>query len=271
MAPASAEFVGAWGKPTSTLDWCEENYLASPYIAELWNSLSCFVIMGIPIVMLFSLSRRKVETRFYIGCWCFLAVGVGSLAFHMTLLYETQLMDELSMIFGGCVLVYLFYSDDYKPNYHNLPLVVFLLLYAVSVSCIYIITQQPIFHQVAFALQVITISLRGSYCYRLNKQSYSGKLLVLSIVLYLLGFLLWLVDQGFCADLRSVRAFLPSPLDGLLQFHAWWHTLSALGSQCLFAFCCHSRLMFLKRNPQIWTLGCLPLITLDAKENGHIQ
>lgn len=30
MAPAQ----GFWGEPTSTLDWCEENYEVSYYIAE---------------------------------------------------------------------------------------------------------------------------------------------------------------------------------------------------------------------------------------------
>lgn len=33
MAPA-ADRPGYWGTPTSTLDWCEENYVVSYYIAE---------------------------------------------------------------------------------------------------------------------------------------------------------------------------------------------------------------------------------------------
>ena len=34
IAPERNPLVGFWGKPTSTLDWCEENYIQSPYIAE---------------------------------------------------------------------------------------------------------------------------------------------------------------------------------------------------------------------------------------------
>lgn len=33
MAP-SIERQGYWGRPTSTLDWCEDNYVVSSYIAE---------------------------------------------------------------------------------------------------------------------------------------------------------------------------------------------------------------------------------------------
>lgn len=34
IAPEKSPLVGFWGKPTSTLDWCEENYVQSRYIAE---------------------------------------------------------------------------------------------------------------------------------------------------------------------------------------------------------------------------------------------
>ena len=40
IAPESKERVGAWGSPTSTLDWCEENYVATVVIAELCKLLS---------------------------------------------------------------------------------------------------------------------------------------------------------------------------------------------------------------------------------------
>nr|ACO13289.1 Alkaline phytoceramidase [Esox lucius] len=33
MAP-SVDRLGYWGRPTSTLDWCGENYVVSFYIAE---------------------------------------------------------------------------------------------------------------------------------------------------------------------------------------------------------------------------------------------
>ena len=41
MAPAGVQ-VGVWGKPTSTLDWCEENYVVTAYVAEFCKF--CFVL-----------------------------------------------------------------------------------------------------------------------------------------------------------------------------------------------------------------------------------
>ena len=34
IAPERGAAVGFWGLPTSTLDWCEENYATTHYIAE---------------------------------------------------------------------------------------------------------------------------------------------------------------------------------------------------------------------------------------------
>jgi hypothetical protein len=40
---------GYWGKRTSTIDWCEENYEVTNYVAEFWNTLSNLVIILLPL------------------------------------------------------------------------------------------------------------------------------------------------------------------------------------------------------------------------------
>jgi dihydroceramidase len=35
--------VGVWGIPTSTLDWCEENYAVTRYVAEFCKFLTPFI------------------------------------------------------------------------------------------------------------------------------------------------------------------------------------------------------------------------------------
>lgn len=40
IAPEANAIVGFWGKVTSTLDWCEENYTTSFYIAEFCETSS---------------------------------------------------------------------------------------------------------------------------------------------------------------------------------------------------------------------------------------
>ena len=34
-----------WGQPNSGVDWCEENYLHTHYVAEWWNFLSSVPMM----------------------------------------------------------------------------------------------------------------------------------------------------------------------------------------------------------------------------------
>jgi len=38
MAPVVKRIYGFWGEPTSTLDWCEENYVVTSLVAEFCKS-----------------------------------------------------------------------------------------------------------------------------------------------------------------------------------------------------------------------------------------
>lgn len=52
---------------TSTLDWCEENYVWHPLVAEFWNTVSslAFVAMGLFGLCLSIGSARRFEPRFH--------------------------------------------------------------------------------------------------------------------------------------------------------------------------------------------------------------
>ncbi|XP_022103279.1 alkaline ceramidase 3-like [Acanthaster planci] len=265
MAPL-LDMDGVWGEPTSTLDWCEENYVVTPYIAEFWNTVSNVAMIIPPIMSMVYLSFCNVEQRFYWACFAFLSVGLGSWCFHMTLLYEMQLLDELPMIWGTCVLVYAFYESNSEPNSHNYPLALLLLIYASLVTGIYILTNQPVFHQTAYGILVFTLVFRGVYCVTVNKQEYSLFLFVYSIGLYATGFFLWLVDNGFCTQIRQSRELIPAPASAVLQLHGWWHVLAGLGTHGHIMFSCYLRNRFLKRETTVWQLGILPFVSVGKAE-----
>ena len=87
---------GFWGCQTATIDWCEPNYGVTYYIAEFWNTIS-----NVAMVLLGAFGiwpHPTVEARFALSYFALFFVGIGSAAFHMTLLYQCQLADELPMM-----------------------------------------------------------------------------------------------------------------------------------------------------------------------------
>ncbi|KAI8770879.1 alkaline ceramidase 3 [Biomphalaria glabrata] len=200
---------GFWGKETSTLDWCEENYVVSYYVAEFWNTVSNVIMIFAPFVMVFVGYTEKHEKRFLYSFLALTVVGTGSWFFHMTLKYSMQLMDELPMIWGTSFLVYSLYMMDSKPNEECLPLRNGLIIYSIVVTLVYILVKDPIFHQVAYGLMVASIIIMASRILLTIKCS--RKLYLTSLFTYGLGFFLWNVDNVFCSHLRAMDYYI----DGL--------------------------------------------------------
>uniref|UniRef100_H3AVY1 Alkaline ceramidase n=1 Tax=Latimeria chalumnae TaxID=7897 RepID=H3AVY1_LATCH len=51
-----------------------------------------------------------------------------------------------------------------------------------------------------------------------------------SLGVFMMGFVLWNVDNIFCDTWRGIREKMPPVLGAVTQFHAWWHILTGLGS-----------------------------------------
>lgn len=103
---------GYWntlGYGNSNVDWCEPNYLRSFYIAEFYNTISNLPLITLATIgIINAFSKRELFGYRFVIVYCFLwLVGIGSFMFHMTLLYPFQLLDELPMIFGSLVFLYI--------------------------------------------------------------------------------------------------------------------------------------------------------------------
>ena len=106
MAPGGLR-PGYWGAPTSTVDWCEQNYVNSYLCAEFWNSLSSLAMVTVGVAGAVSAWRRAGgEWRFVLAYAAVAVVGVGSIAFHTTLQREHQIWDEVPMLWAILVLLH---------------------------------------------------------------------------------------------------------------------------------------------------------------------
>ena len=90
---------GYWYPMTGAPDWCEKNYAWTEYIVEFWNTLSSLPLIAAGLIGLYYCVKFNYEWRFVLCNLVLTFVGVGSTAFHGTLKYEGQCLDELAMIY----------------------------------------------------------------------------------------------------------------------------------------------------------------------------
>ena len=232
---------GYWGNRTSTIDWCEENYQVTSYIAEFWNTISNLVIILLPLYGIYwslklrskyrSLKKQqknlslnpigsfKVPTTIIFCHIGLLLVGLGSWLFHMTLLYPMQLLDEIPMLWGMSFFIYANYdmicSIDEKSKMQKIYkfIVLFLDFGFVSIATfIYIYYfQNPVFHEVCFTFQVLIILIENYII--IKKLKLSPRLHILSFAYYFFAFVLWNIDNQMCDHLKFIR----HKIDGFIQ------------------------------------------------------
>lgn len=246
---AAASIPGFWGPPTSSVDWCELNYAVSYYVAEFFNTLSSLVLFAVGVLGA-CWHRRVLERRFEFVFWSIALVGVGSVAFHGTLLFELQMLDELPMLYTATLLVYILLEDQPSRRYGVwFPMLLF--AYAVVATYGAAFTRggmQFWLFQVSFATLEFYGLYRTALLYRKSRSPAQRRLFRSGITLYFVAIGLWFVDIRFCdgwvTSLHSVG--LPN-----LQLHAWWHVLVACGLYALVLVIGYHRLGVLGRRPEL--------------------
>lgn len=225
---------GYWGPVTSTIDWCEENYVFSYYIAKMVNSLTNLIFVVLALQHLYSAIKNRHGWLYIFTSLGFGLVGFGSFLFHMSLRYEYQMMDELPMVYATAIPFGYFLGFDGTPKYKRLCAwgTVFSTL---IFSYIYIYIRNPIFHQIFYAILNFGLIIRSLAAVhrcitddRARKLLY--KLLALASGLFLLGFVIWNIDNLFCSTMRYLRRdILGIPFGFLTEGHGWWHIFTGMG------------------------------------------
>jgi len=271
---------GIWGPVTSTLDWCEANYQFSRYIAEMANSVSNLFTIAIALYGAKIMRDQGLPSRFTVGFLAFAIVGVGSFAFHATLLYTAQLADELPMIFS--VSSSLFIVFDTVPGFKMTPSSWFVLMFFVAFNIFfswsYWVYRNPIYHEFVFGSMLLIQTGRcvwlTSYSKHSDRLGPQKRAEIKSLFLwgaawFLSGFFIWNLDNIFCGTVTGWKKQLGWPAAFLLEGHSWWHLLTGFGSYLMWMGTTYMALC-VKDDPKKYKLeydlGCLPRVQVVKKK-----
>ena len=184
------EREGYWAPITSTLDWCEENYYATHYAAEIVNTLTNILFISLAFKGMLNCWKNGHDNIFFITFLGYLIVGSGSFAFHATLKCmltansnrpcigqadlstdPMQLVDELSMIYTTCLMFWTTFAYS-RPQPFQLLLGIFSASIALFITGYYHYLQDPVFHQNAYALLTAIVFFRSVFVMELNIRPY---------------------------------------------------------------------------------------------------
>ena len=260
-----------WGQPNSGVDWCEENYLHTHYVAEWWNFLS-----SVPMVVyggfgLGCCARFGLERRFWACYIALMLVGLGSCAFHGTLTWYPnpspnlrwgQALDELPMIYGSTAFFYTVVEADlaetrrpwlpyaeaaycaaFTLGYFALPrfFAVFILSYACAVALI--------IHQ----------THRIYVTYVRHDRSAAGlwqrRLFWTAAICYPAGLLLlWVPENALCPSFPG--------LFHRLQLHAWFHIVTGISPFSFVLFITYHRTVHVLKRRAKHEVYVLPYVSV---------
>ncbi|KAL8841710.1 MAG: hypothetical protein Q9176_003105 [Flavoplaca citrina] len=262
----SPSYTGYWSPVTSTINWCEEDYYATPYAAEIVNTLTNLMFVILAFKGIRNCIKHGHDIVFLVAFVGYLLVGTGSFFFHATLKYPMQLVDELSMIYTTCLMNYATFSYS-KSRQYGFILALALVSLAIFITLYYHYLQDPAFHQLAYAILTAVMLARSMYVMEfslrpsLRKTEENFKLLhrksmtadqkeisraddrrntkiltamwmliVTGLTIFLSGFGIWQLDNIYCSDLRHWRRELGLPWGIILEGHGWWHLLTGIGA-----------------------------------------
>eukprot|EP01006_Ploeotia_vitrea_P066312 TRINITY_DN94718_c0_g1_i1.p1 TRINITY_DN94718_c0_g1~~TRINITY_DN94718_c0_g1_i1.p1 ORF type:complete len:259 (+),score=2.16 TRINITY_DN94718_c0_g1_i1:45-821(+) len=223
-----------WGKVDANIDWCEENYVVSPYVAEFWNTLSSLPIFLVSVYGLLALPPKASNwMRFRLSFICLGIVGLGSAMFHATLRRTPQLLDELPMLWCNMAFCFcLLRRSDLHPRNKNrrslFPLMIW--IHGIVTTFTYaILDWYPLFlFSYGSSVAVLTVwSARLSLCnvpaVRPIKPMLK-RLFIMGFAFYFGGLVLWVLDNTLCEHVQS------------FHLHSLWHIGAGLGTYTFIVF-----------------------------------
>lgn len=212
--------VGFWEPHTSSMDFCEENYRFTLYVAELLNAVT-----SLPIVVAGAWAwalmpnRYRGYYRFHLVWLGFISVGVGSTLFHSTLLRPAQALDEIPMVLGNVACVYCLAS----PQGIDLLLMgSILVVFSIFQVAVYVAFEAYVVFFLMYGLLVLYLTVASARLVFFMPAKGNGpllrKLFKIAFGLYFSGFGVWVADHALCSQL------------GVGHLHMAWHFMACGGT-----------------------------------------
>ncbi|KAJ5216102.1 uncharacterized protein N7498_002509 [Penicillium cinerascens] len=226
-----------WGQQTSYLNFCEEDYVVTRFVAEFINTFSSFVFMVYGIYGLRQLSQKQQSGGLRsVSYWGLIGVGVCSAGYHMTLKYHTQMYekaDELSMHLLTTPLLYRILIFQASPQRTKITGIILGTLFTI-VMVVHMVMDEFILHAVTFGLAVYLIAARTLKIIPQQVPDPSIRRSIRNIAFFGcfcfgFGYFVWLIDVWACGVLIKFRHVVGLPFAFLTELHGWWHVFTAIG------------------------------------------
>ncbi|KAL2796588.1 alkaline ceramidase family protein [Aspergillus keveii] len=236
-----------WGAATANSNFCELDYAITRYVAEFINTLTNLVYIIYAIRGLRNLYKKpEVDTLRTLPYWGLMAVGLCSGAFHMSLKYHTQMMDDLAMHFATTPVLHRVLTINSTRRTSIISAWILACALAALLT-FHMVTDELILHSVCFGVMVTVIGARTMQLVKQRTAPASDSearrtiwgVVRFAAFIFNLGFYLWILDQWACKPLQNARSILGLPLGFVLELHGWWHIFTAIGAYLFIAVVDH--------------------------------
>ncbi|APA11615.1 hypothetical protein sscle_08g063850 [Sclerotinia sclerotiorum 1980 UF-70] len=228
-----------WGTINSQTNFCEEDHIITTYIAEFINTLTNITYLYYAYKGIRANTNRQdaiIRNLPYLGL---AGVGILSALFHSTNKYWTQWFDDTSMLIATSTVVHRVFTYDKSFKYtviYGSSLFIFMVAF-IAWHCI---TDETLIHPILFGIEIAFVGIKTRSIINLRVadklvQKQVKKLVTYGGVIFITGFILWNIDNTFCASLTQTKRSIGIPWSFVLELHGWWHVLTGIGAYIFIA------------------------------------